>query len=68
MVVPESSFNYKDDKTKIGSIRTLEAMQHPTRKMDHQISSTSKVFVASNVGPADGTLDVQPLYRAMLSN
>jgi hypothetical protein len=56
MAVPESTFNYEDNETKTGSIGALGATQHLTEKMHHQISSTSKVFVASNDSPPDGIL------------
>jgi hypothetical protein len=55
MVPYESSFKYEGVKTKIGSIGALGATHHPTEKMHHQILPISKVFVASNDRPVDGT-------------
>jgi hypothetical protein len=56
----ESSFKYEDVKTKNGSIGALGATQHPTEKMHHQILSISKVFVASNDRPVDGSFVAVP--------
>jgi hypothetical protein len=62
MAVHESSFTYTEIKTKIGSTGALWATQHPTKKLHHQISLISEVFVASNDSPADGSLSTFRKY------
>jgi hypothetical protein len=55
MTPSDSSFNYQEIKTKMGSIGAPGACQHLTDKTHPHVPPISKVFVASNGRQVDGS-------------